>query len=133
MRKCSLLGLIIVALAPSAFAQNTDEHEAAIRALLKDAKAAAEYVELMKVDAERSPYMLSTYLAVSRQLFVWKISTCDSGNILKVCADAAAALDGTDQTFAVLSERVGELWGKKVMEALAPNLPPLRYESWKLL
>jgi hypothetical protein len=113
MRKPSLFAFMIIALASAAFAQSTNEHEVAIQQLLKTEKEASEYIELIKSDVERSPFELSTYLSISRQFFVWKISTYDARNILTICADAAAALDRRDETFAGLSGRVGVLWGKK--------------------
>jgi hypothetical protein len=117
MYKLSLLALVITGLLSTlGAAQSVNEHEAAIQTLLKDEKAAREYVEEIQSDAEHSPYQISTYLTVSRQFFVWKISPYDARNILNICADAAAAVNAQDSGFAILSYELGGLWGKKSAE-----------------
>ncbi len=112
MKQLLLLFLLLFA-SSTAFAQSDGiDDEKAIKLLsevLNTDAAARQHLADLRVIAAAAPYKLGVIVGVSHQLLGWGWKDSESKNIIRACANAAAAIIANDEGFRRITACVGRL------------------------
>jgi hypothetical protein len=107
------LVLFLLFASSTAFAQGDGiGDERAIKRLsdvLNGESAARQHLADLRVIAAATPYTLAVIVGASQQLLGWGWKDFESKNILRACANAAAAIGANDEGFLRITTRVGRL------------------------
>jgi hypothetical protein len=108
-----LLIFLLLFASSTAFAQSDGiDDEKAIKLLaeaLNSDAAARQHLADLRVIAAATPYKLGVIVGVSHQLLGWGWKDSESKNIIRACANAAAAIIADDDGFRRIAASVGRL------------------------
>lgn len=111
--KQSLLFFLLLFASSTAFAQSDGiDDEKAIKLLsgeLNTDAAARRHLAELRVIAAATPYKLEVIVGVSHQLLGWGWKDSESKNIIRTCANAAAAISADNEGFRRIAASVGRL------------------------